>query len=273
LAGQPEKASGGIPESGSAENLLLRTNAAFFSLASEKSVLEGRLEEAIARILEVGVRTLDLDRGSAWLLSGESGDLITLACTYDAGLGVAKATGTESPYRAPGYLSALRSERVLPITDVSTDPRVAEFKDAYRRDGKVVSTLDAPIYSEGILAGVICLERFSGPPREWSAEEQAFGRALADMFSVVVEARRRREIQEALFRLEEERKLILDHIEDLKADMVLLCAHGHGGMRDFFVGNLAQQVIVNGNTPVFFIRTAEHKQEAQWECRKIQDRQ
>jgi PAS domain S-box-containing protein len=215
LAGQPEKASGGIPASGKAENLLLRTNAAFFSLASEKSVLEGRLDEAIARILEVGVRTLDLDRGSAWLLSGESGDLITLACTYDAGLGAARATGTESPYRAPGYLSALRSERVLPIADVTTDPRVAEFADAYRRDGKVVSTLDAPIYSEGTLAGVICLERFSGPPQEWSAEEQAFVRALADVFSVVVEARRRREIQEALFRLEEERRLILDHIEDV----------------------------------------------------------
>ena len=62
---------------------------------------------------------------------------------------------------------------------------------------------------------------------------------------------------------------IIDHIEDLKADIVLLCAHGHGGLRDFFLGNVAQQVIVHGKTPVLFVRTEEHKTEKPFECNKV----
>jgi PAS domain S-box-containing protein len=215
LAIQPENAAGVTASANGPESLLLRTNAAFFALASERSVLEGRMSEAIPRILEVGVRTLGVDRASAWLLAGDDSELIRLACTYDAASGAVSATGTESPYRAPGYLRALRSERVLPIADVSTDPRVTEFLEAYRREGKVVSSLDAPMYSEGTLAGLICLERFSGPPRAWTAEEQGFARALADVFTVVVEASHRREVQGVLSRLEQERKLILDRIEDV----------------------------------------------------------
>ncbi len=47
---------------------------------------------------------------------------------------------------------------------------------------------------------------------------------------------------------------IIAHAEELKCDLILLCAHGSGGLRDFFIGSIAQQVIQRGNTPVFFLR-------------------
>jgi nucleotide-binding universal stress UspA family protein len=50
---------------------------------------------------------------------------------------------------------------------------------------------------------------------------------------------------------------IIEHTQDLKADLVLLCAHGHGGLRDVFIGNIAQQVLQKGRTPVFFLRPGE----------------
>jgi len=199
---------------GGQESLLLKANEAFFALASEHSILDGRLEEALPRILEAGVRTLAVDRASAWLVKGGTPDLLTYACTYDSTTGLRTALGTEPPLRAPGYLQALRLESVLPIADITSDGRVSEFLEAYRREGKVVSSLDAAMYHAGELAGVICLERYSGSPHLWSAEEMSFARALADMFAVVIGARQRREFQEAMERLVEERKLILDRIED-----------------------------------------------------------
>ena len=50
---------------------------------------------------------------------------------------------------------------------------------------------------------------------------------------------------------------IIEHTQDLKADLVILCAHGHGGLRDMFIGNIAQQVLQKGRTPVFFLRPGE----------------
>jgi nucleotide-binding universal stress UspA family protein len=47
---------------------------------------------------------------------------------------------------------------------------------------------------------------------------------------------------------------IRDHAEELHADLIVLCAHGNGGLRDMFFGSIAQQVIRQGTIPVLFIR-------------------
>ncbi len=62
---------------------------------------------------------------------------------------------------------------------------------------------------------------------------------------------------------------IIEHIEELNADLVFLCAHGHGGLRDVLIGSIAQQVIHQGRTPVFFIRPKEDAAEQSYVCRKI----
>ena len=51
---------------------------------------------------------------------------------------------------------------------------------------------------------------------------------------------------------------IVDHSTDeLKPDLIILCAHGNSGMRDLFFGNIAQQVAAASGTPVLLIKPAE----------------
>jgi nucleotide-binding universal stress UspA family protein len=47
---------------------------------------------------------------------------------------------------------------------------------------------------------------------------------------------------------------ITEHTIELQIDLVALCAHGSGGLRDRLIGSIAQQVIQRGNTPVLFVR-------------------
>jgi nucleotide-binding universal stress UspA family protein len=47
---------------------------------------------------------------------------------------------------------------------------------------------------------------------------------------------------------------LADHIDELKPDLVLMCAHGSGGWRDFTVGNLAHQVISRTRIPIILIK-------------------
>jgi len=47
---------------------------------------------------------------------------------------------------------------------------------------------------------------------------------------------------------------IVEHCSELEPDLIVMCTHGHGGMRDWLFGNIAQQVIATGNTPVLLIR-------------------
>lgn len=61
---------------------------------------------------------------------------------------------------------------------------------------------------------------------------------------------------------------IIEHITELNVDLIVLAAHGHGGLRDMLVGNIAQQVVSRGTTPVLFVRPRMENAPA-FTCRKI----
>jgi nucleotide-binding universal stress UspA family protein len=44
------------------------------------------------------------------------------------------------------------------------------------------------------------------------------------------------------------------HTNELEADLIVLCAHGHGGLRDVLIGSIAEQVVRQVTVPVMFIR-------------------
>lgn len=49
---------------------------------------------------------------------------------------------------------------------------------------------------------------------------------------------------------------IAEHGPEERADLVVLCTHGDGGVRDFLFGSIAQQVLQRGTTPVLLVRPA-----------------
>jgi nucleotide-binding universal stress UspA family protein len=44
------------------------------------------------------------------------------------------------------------------------------------------------------------------------------------------------------------------HTYELQADLIVLCAHGHGGLRDVLFGSIAEQVVRQVMVPVLFVR-------------------
>jgi nucleotide-binding universal stress UspA family protein len=53
---------------------------------------------------------------------------------------------------------------------------------------------------------------------------------------------------------------IVDHSADeFQPDLILLCAHGNGGMHDLFFGNIAQQVAAASGTPVMLLKPSESR--------------
>ena len=47
---------------------------------------------------------------------------------------------------------------------------------------------------------------------------------------------------------------IAQHSDELDPDLIVMCAHGEGGLHDFVVGNIAQQVIAGGSVPVLLLQ-------------------
>jgi nucleotide-binding universal stress UspA family protein len=49
---------------------------------------------------------------------------------------------------------------------------------------------------------------------------------------------------------------IVDHVGELGPDLIVMCTHGRGGLRDFMFGSIAQQVVGLDRTPVLLIPPA-----------------
>jgi nucleotide-binding universal stress UspA family protein len=62
---------------------------------------------------------------------------------------------------------------------------------------------------------------------------------------------------------------IVDHVRDLKVDMVVMCTHGRGGLRAFMFGPIAQQAAALGTVPVVFVQPSEAEGDWEFDCRRI----
>lgn len=50
------------------------------------------------------------------------------------------------------------------------------------------------------------------------------------------------------------RSIVQHAQEEFEPDLIVMCAHGNGGMRDLLFGSIAQQVVAQGTTPLLLVR-------------------
>ncbi|HEX9029706.1 MAG TPA: universal stress protein [Anaerolineales bacterium] len=59
---------------------------------------------------------------------------------------------------------------------------------------------------------------------------------------------------------------IVDHTQEMGPDLIVMCTHGRGGVRDWLMGSIAQQVVATGTIPVLLI-PAKDGSHAVFPCR------
>jgi nucleotide-binding universal stress UspA family protein len=63
---------------------------------------------------------------------------------------------------------------------------------------------------------------------------------------------------------------IVEHVDELgRPDLIVMCTHGHGGLRTWLLGSIAQQVIAIGATPVLLIRPDGTGAAPAFTCRRL----
>ncbi len=173
---------------------------------------EGDFEPFLKRLLKSDAVILGVDRVSYWEFE-EGGTALRCAVLYTCsddsfsdGMRLEESTH-------PNYFRAIRDELVIGASDALEDTRTHEFADAYLRPLGISSMMDAPVWREGRLWGVLCHEH-RGDPREWRPEEQSFVLSLAQFVSMGLERRERKLAERALRESEERFGLFSNHARD-----------------------------------------------------------
>lgn len=154
---------------------------------------------------EQSARTLDVARVSIWFLSADR-DSLVCALSYDRDAGRFDTGGELKRAGAERYFDAVRSRRVIVAADALHDPQTEQLAE-YLGKGDVGALLDAPIYRDGDVIGVVCHEHRPGP-RPWTQREAGFASAVADLLTILIQQAERAELRAAL---EAQREMEAEH--------------------------------------------------------------
>ena len=159
----------------------------------------GILHETAKIISEEGCRALVTDRISIWRTDE---NLIQLKSInfYDMNKDIHSIQEDFDLSKRQNYVEMLKSERLIVIADVALPNPLSDVVEEYGPE--ICAMLDAPIYVDGELAGVVCIEQDRSEKypdkREWTIEEQSFASSLGDFMALALISAERRTLTHRL---------------------------------------------------------------------------
>jgi PAS domain S-box-containing protein len=203
---------GVLPAGGRGESDLQRATSALLHLARTRSFLGDNLIDDLRQITETAGIALSISRASVWLYN-EGHEKIRCIDLYHHDRNTHE-DGTELYLRDhPAYFLAIEHQRLIVAHEAREDPRTREYRDHYLEPFDIYSMMDAAIRSHGELHGVVCLEQ-TGAVRYWTAEEELFAAALADLVSLALEASERQAAETRLRDTEISFRELFEHTGD-----------------------------------------------------------
>jgi two-component system, cell cycle sensor histidine kinase and response regulator CckA len=136
------------------------------------------LRDLWVSLAQIAVEALQVERVGVWTLIDEGR---ALRCRY-----LLQRSNQELFQGAilrrrdfPVYFDAMGEKRAIVANDALSTETTQQLREAYLEPLRIASMLDAPIYFEGNLVGIVCHEHV-GTPRTWSEAECGFAGAVAD---------------------------------------------------------------------------------------------
>ena len=172
-AGVPEERSVASPDERRRAKELARLALARMRVGGDRSLLQ-----VLQSSMEVASQALHVERAGVWLLVND-GRALRCFDVFER----SKAQHSEGALLQaadfPAYFQALEQRTNVPAGDARTHPLTHELRSAYLEPLGIVAMLDAPIFQNGKLVGVVCHEHLD-TPREWTPEERDFATSVAD---------------------------------------------------------------------------------------------
>ncbi len=178
------------------EERLQTQQRATLALVKDRTVFEDSLTAAAKQITETAAQSLSVERASIWIFD-EIGQALYCLDRYSRSEKDHGLEPTLVPHQCPIYFEALRRESVIAAAHAQQHDSFREFATGTFALKQIASRLDAPFFTKAGLAGVITIEHV-GAPREWAQDEEQFTQALANLMTLILEAARRREAEDAL---------------------------------------------------------------------------
>jgi len=194
---------------------------------------EATLDRVFARACELCAEVLGVERVGIWLFIDDNA-VLRCANLYERAKGEHSAGAILRVEDFPTYFASLTIRKAIPAEVAAADVWTAELGTHYLNPLGITSMLDAGIFVNGVLVGVVCNEHV-GTPCEWTTEARDFAGSVADQLAMRIQSAEVRELR-AAFRTQRDRVAALDKAAGL-AQMAAGIAHDFRSLLTVFLGN------------------------------------
>lgn len=167
---------------------LRRHIQAYLDLMTQRSLLLGDVLETARRVNEAAASTLHIPRVSTWMLE-DGGTRLRCVDLFERGARSHSSGMVLSQQGSPAYFSALSTQRTIAAHDARHDPRTAALAPDYLEPLGIGALLDVPIWSNGVMMGVVCHEHVGGA-RTWNTDEEHFAYLMSSFVALAAECPR-----------------------------------------------------------------------------------
>jgi two-component system, cell cycle sensor histidine kinase and response regulator CckA len=211
------------------------------------------LEFLFQRICEIASATLDVNRVGIWFISANRCSL-RCANLFERDSGEHSSGVTLQVSDFPAYFAAIERRRSIPAEVATVDPRTNELSDRYLLPLGISSLLDAPIFRDGHVIGVVCHEH-TGAAREWTTEERDFVSSIADFVTLKLKSADLYDAR-AVLRQSDDALFALERAESM-ARIVTEAAHDFKNILTVVIG-FANELVEAAGMPPQWREMASH---------------
>ncbi len=175
---------------------LRRQNDVLMALTKNRISSGDGLITAVQEMDEAAAHTLGSDRTSVWFYDA---DRTSVRCfdAFDRDTGVHSAGRAVSLADYPTFFKMFDTDRSIAIEDCRLEPRTVEFYEGYLSTLGIKSILNAAVWVDGAVVGIVCHGqiRFA---RRWTLDERNFITSVANTVAHWVDIAGRREAEDSL---------------------------------------------------------------------------
>ena len=148
----------------------------------------------LENILKLVTKEVDINRVGYWKYNS---DKIICENLYIANKNKFEKGFVLTKQTNPNYFKAIENDNQIIAADVFKSMETQELWKDYFPKSNIVSMLDTPIYLNGKLNGILCLESTT-KIKEWDNEDISFSRSICDYIAIAIETNQRIEAEKKL---------------------------------------------------------------------------
>src|SRR5262245_39306060 len=171
------------------------------------------LDRVFRRACELSAQALDIERVGVWLFIDDRSAL-RCANLFERSKNEHSAGTVLRVADFPTYFKSLTIRKAIPAEVAASEPWTTELAAMYLRPFGITSMLDAGIFVDGAIVGVVCHEHI-GPVKEWTTEARDFAGSVADLLGLRLQSAQIRELR-AAFLSQRKRLAALDKAQALE---------------------------------------------------------